>query len=136
MSSFTIKATTIDMPQQSLADFRWQHRLLVIHVDSANNLITIQNESQSHQNDFSDRKLLLLIHIKDKTWILNESTVHNVTPLLSNEVLKLINQNLDKVILIGLDGGIKNRYPAKTFSLQQALNEIDMMPMRLSEIDH
>ena len=135
LHTFTALATTKLISQDSLQNFRWQHRLLITQIDSKNELIKLQNEVQRHNNDFSDRRLLLLIHINDKTWILNESTTHSVSLLLSNEVLKVINQNLDKVILIGLDGGIKNRFPAKTFNLKQVFNEIDLMPMRRWEID-
>jgi hypothetical protein len=38
------------------------------------------------------------------------------------------------VMLVGLDGGIKSRYVADTFTLEQAFNEIDLMPMRRLEI--
>jgi hypothetical protein len=53
---------------------------------------------------------------------------------LSKEVSTLLCENQGMVILVGLDGGIKNRYVADTFTLEQAFNEIDLMPMRSLEI--
>lgn len=132
---YTAIATTKVMSQDSLTDFKWQHRLLITQVDTKSELSKLRDEIQYHSSDFDARKLLMLIRIKDKTWILDASTAQTVSPQLSDQVLETINQNLDKVLLIGLDGGIKNRYLANTFSLEQVFNEIDLMPMRRWEID-
>jgi hypothetical protein len=67
--------------------------------------------------------------------VIDISTTRIVSPQLSNEVLETINQNRNKVLLIGLDGSIKNSYPANTFNLEQVFNDIDLMPMRHREID-
>ena len=132
---YTAIPTTKVMSQDSLTDFKWQHRLLITQVDTKSELSKLRDEIQYHSSDFDARKLLMLIRIKDKTWILDASTAQTVSPQLSDQVLETINQNLDKVLLIGLDGGIKNRYLANTFSLEQVFNEIDLMPMRRWEID-
>ena len=131
----TAIATTKFISQNFLSDFKWQHRLLIIQVDSESKLSTLRDEIQYYSSDFDARKLLMLIRIKNKVWILDASTTQTVSPQLSEQVLETINQNLDKVLLIGLDGGIKNRYLANTFSLEQVFNEIDLMPMRRWEID-
>lgn len=131
----TAIATTKFISQNFLSDFKWQHRLLIIQVDSESKLSTLRDEIQYYSSDFDARKLLMLIRIKNKVWILDASTAQTVSPQLSEQVLETINQNLDNVLLIGLDGGIKNRYPANTFSLEQVFNEIDLMPMRRWEVD-
>ena len=71
-----------------------------------------------------------LVRVKNKTWVFNISTFKTASPQLNAEVLTTTEQNHGKVLLIGLDGGIKNRYPTQTFSLEQIFNEIDLMPMR------
>jgi hypothetical protein len=131
----TAIAKTKVMHLTSLTEFKWQNRLLIIQVNSKKELSQLQDEIYYHSSDFNDRKLLMLISINDKTWILDATTAQTVSPQLNHQVLKIINQNLDKVLLIGLDGGIKNRYTAKTFSLEQVFNDIDLMPMRSREID-
>jgi hypothetical protein len=131
----TTTATTKLMSQNTFIDFKWQHRLLITQVNSESELSKLHGEIQYHSSDFYARKLLMLIHIKDKTWIIDASTARTVSPQLNNEVLETINKNLDNVVFIGLDGGIKNRYPANAFSLEQVFNEIDLMPMRRREID-
>ncbi len=68
-----------------------------------------------------------------QSWSLAAAGVYKWQSQLSAEVLKSVEQNLDEVLLNGLDGGIKNRYPIQTFSLEQIFNEIDLMPMRRIE---
>jgi hypothetical protein len=131
----TAIAKTKVMYLTSLTEFKWQNRLLIIQVNSKKESSQLQDEIYYHSSDFNDRKLLMLISINDKTWILDATTAQTVSPQLNHQVLKIINQNLEKVLLIGLDGGIKNRYTAKTFSLEQVFNEIDLMPMRSRKTD-
>jgi hypothetical protein len=130
----TARATTEVMYQGSLTEFKWQNRLIIIQVNSKKELSQLQDEIYYHSSDFNACKLLMLISMNDKTWILDATTAQTVSPQLNHQVLKTINQNLEKVLLIGLDGGIKNRYTAKTFSLEQVFNDIDLMPMRRLEI--
>ena len=108
--------------------------MLITQVDTENELRQLREQIYYHSSDFSNRKLSMLVRIKDKTWIVNISTIQIASPLLSAEVLNIISQNLNKVLLIGLDGSIKHRYPTPTFSLQQVFNHIDLMPMRRGEL--
>ena len=133
--TFTAIATIKVISQDPLADFKWQHRLLITQLDTENELHQLREQIHYHSSDISTRKLLMLVRIKDKTWIVDALTIQSVSPLLSLEVLNIINQNLNKVLLIGLDGGIKHRYPTQTFNLQQVFNHIDLMPMRRGETD-
>jgi hypothetical protein len=126
-------AATKVTPQDSLTDFKWRHRLIITHVDSEIKWSKLQDKAQHHSHKFSARKLMWLVVVKNKTWVFNISTFKTASPLLSAEVLTIVEQNLGKVLLIGLDGGIKNRYPIQTFSLEQIFNEIDLMPMRRIE---
>jgi hypothetical protein len=123
------------MQPQSLAEFKWQHRLLITQVDSEMELIKLQDKILHHSNDFNARKLLLLVHIKDQTFILNTTTQQMASDSLHKEILITLKQNPNKSLLIGLDGGIKNHYPTKTFTAELAFDDIDLMPMRQAEID-
>jgi hypothetical protein len=127
------KVATKVTQQDSLTDFKWRHRLIITHVDSEIKWSKLQDEAQHHSHKFNARKLMWLVVVKNKTWVFNISTFKTASPLLSAEVLTIVEQNLGKVLLIGLDGGIKNRYPIQTFSLEQIFNDIDLMPMRRIE---
>jgi hypothetical protein len=98
-------------------------------------LITLQDKILHHSNDFNARKLLLLVHIKDQTFILNTTTQKMASGSLHKEILITLKQNPNKSLLIGLDGRIKNHYPTKTFTAELAFDDIDLMPMRQAEID-
>jgi hypothetical protein len=123
------------MQPQFLAEFKWQHRLLITQVDSEMELITLQDKILHHSNNFNARKLLLLVHIKDQTFILNTTTQQMASGSLHKEILITLKQNPNKSLLIGLDGGIKNHYSTKTFTAESAFDDIDLMPMRQAEID-
>ncbi len=130
LHTLTTTAATRVKPQDSLTDFKWRHRLIIAHVDSEIKLSKLQDEAQHHSHKFNARKLMWLVRVKNKTWVFNISTFKTASPQLNAEVLTTTEQNHGKVLLIGLDGGIKNRYPTQTFSLEQIFNEIDLMPMR------
>jgi hypothetical protein len=132
----TTKITTEIATENSLADLKWQHRLLITQIDTENELYNLRDKIQSHSNAFGASKLLMLIRIKNETWIVDASTARTASPQLNNEVLKIMNQNLNQVLLIGLDGGIKYRYPTDTFNLERVFNKIDSMPMRQAEINN
>lgn len=125
--------------QQSLSDFYWQNRLLITHIESDSSLQRWHKNIQQHISDIEARKLLILIHRNHKTFILNTmSTSSQPTELtsktLNNEVSDLLANHSEKVLLVGLDGGLRNRYDTKTFTLEKALTEIDLMPMRQWEV--
>ena len=121
--------------QQSMHDFKWKHRLLITTVTSDTELNQLQDEVRYHSPDINARKLLVVVHLKNKTYVIDASAPDAfskklASDLLSKEVSTLLCENKDMVMLVGLDGGIKNRYVADTFTLKQAFNEIDLMPMQ------
>ena len=121
--------------QQSMHDFKWKHRLLITTVTSDTELNQLQDEVRYHSPDINARKVLVVVHLKNKTYVIDASAPDAfskklASDLLSKEVSKLLCENEDMVMLVGLDGGIKNRYVADTFTLKQAFNEIDLMPMQ------
>jgi hypothetical protein len=125
--------------QQSIHDFKWKHRLLITQIVSDIELKHLQDKIRHHNRDVNARKLLVIVHLKHKTYVLdapatNAFSTELASEVLSKEVSKLLSKNQGKVLLIGLDGSIKSRFAADTFALEQALAEIDLMPMRRIEI--
>jgi hypothetical protein len=125
--------------QQSMHDFTWKHRLLVTTITSDTELNQLQKKIQYRNPDINVRKILVVVHLKNKTYVIDASAPDAfskklASEQLSKEVSTLLCENQGMVILVGLDGGIKNRYVADTFTLEQAFNEIDLMPMRSLEI--
>lgn len=119
---------------QSLLDFKWEYRLVVVFTDSddSEKFAAQKNELISQIQGFEDRKLKLIHAVPGKY---RQSLPVNSEWIADEE---LYSQMLDKesdfeVILIGLDGGVKLRQkdilePLQLFSL------IDSMPMRQAEM--
>jgi hypothetical protein len=81
----------------------------------------------------------VVVHLQNKTYIIDASAPDTsskklASDLLSKEAITLLCENQGMVMLVGLDGGIKSRYTADTFTLEQVFNEIDLMPIRRLEI--
>src|SRR5690606_36647291 len=57
-----------------------------------------------------------------------------VSPNLGPEIDRLLEGVADRLILIGLDGGVKRRYEAAEFSVSDLFADIDAMPMRRAEL--
>jgi hypothetical protein len=133
--SFSAIAEVHVYTQQSVHDFKWKHRLLIITVTSDIELNQLQDEVRYQSPDINARKLLVVVHLKNKTYVIDASAPDAfskklASDLLSKEVSTLLCENKGMVMLVGLDGGIKNRYVADTFTLEQAFKEIDLMPMQ------
>jgi hypothetical protein len=125
--------------QLSMHDYKWKHRLLITTVTSDTELNQLQDEVQYHNRDINARKIIVVVHLQNKTYIIDASAPDTsskklASDLLSKEAITLLSENQGMVMLLGLDGGIKSRYVADTFTLEQAFNEIDLMPMRRLEI--
>jgi hypothetical protein len=125
--------------QQSMHNYKWKHRLLITTVTSDTELNQLQDEVRYHNRDISARKILVVVHLKNKTYVIDASAPDTsskklASDLLSKEAITLLSENQGMVMLLGLDGGIKSRYVADTFTLEQAFKEIDLMPMRRLEI--
>ena len=125
--------------QQSMHDFKWKHRLLITTVTSDTELNQLQDEVRYHNRDINALKILVVVNLKNKTYVIDASAPGTFSKKLASDHLSkavstLLSENQGMVMLVGLDGGIKSRYIADTFTLEQAFNEIDLMPMRRLEI--
>jgi hypothetical protein len=137
--TFSAMAEVKVSTQQSMHDYKWKHRLLITTVTSDTELNQLQDEVQYHNRDINARKIIVVVHLQNKTYIIDASAPDTsskklASDLLSKEAITLLSENQGMVMLLGLDGGIKSRYVADTFTLEQAFNEIDLMPMRRLEI--
>jgi hypothetical protein len=137
--TFSAMAEVKVSTQQSMHDYKWKHRLLITTVTSDTELNQLQDEVQYHNRDINARKIIVVVHLQNKTYIIDASAPDTsskklASDLLSKEAITLLSENQGMVMLVGLDGGIKSRYVADTFTLEQAFKEIDLMPMRRLEI--
>jgi hypothetical protein len=137
--TFSAMAEVKVSTQQSMHDYKWKHRLLITTVTSDTELNQLQDEVQYHNRDINARKIIVVVHLQNKTYIIDASAPDTsskklASDLLSKEAITLLSENQGMVMLLGLDGGIKSRYVADTFTLEQAFKEIDLMPMRRLEI--
>lgn len=130
-----------NLPQyQTMYDLTWKHRVLVTQVTTETELKELQNDIGYYYEDTQVRKIILLVQFKNNTYTLvpaapNTFTQQQTSVSLSKEVAKMLSENHRKTLLIGLDGGIKSDYATKSFRLQQAFQDIDLMPMRRFELN-
>jgi hypothetical protein len=137
--TFSAMAEVNVSTQQSMHNYKWKHRLLITTVTSDTELNQLQDEVRHHNRDINARKIIVVVHLQNKTYIIDASAPDSsskklASDLLSKEAITLLCENQGMVMLVGLDGGIKSRYTADTFTLEQVFNEIDLMPIRRLEI--
>ncbi|MGB5263884.1 MAG: DUF4174 domain-containing protein [Lutimonas sp.] len=124
------------MVSQNLNEYRWKNRvLLLIGQDTGSSDFKVQmNLLRSNINDLEERKLVVL------TILPHEYTVglNEMSPWEKGDQVYLKygeKEESFKVLLIGLDGGVK--ISQKEPILVETLKEmIDIMPMRRSEIEN
>lgn len=123
---------------QNLNEHKWKHRILIIQASEefSDKYQDQLKEFNNLHNELKERKLVIYTIIGDKYKVTN---YHNKKSNNSWEVAnEFFGDLLDKnyafrVILIGLDGGIK--LEKTTVLTRKALfNIIDSMPMRMNEL--
>ena len=120
------------MLSQSLSEYQWKNRLIVIFTETSNSRefqkqMDILNQDQAGLND---RKLKVIHAIPDKHQIVfpEKSGWQN-----SNLYQKKESKIDFEVILIGLDGGVKLR-ETNPLEIEKLFDLIDSMPMRKAEM--
>lgn len=117
----------------NMSDYEWKNRVvLVLAEDNKNEKYHQQIKAlTAHKSELSNRKLLIIEIQRDKyrvkdgknTWIFSR-----------RPYVQYSNSHSDfQVLLVGLDGGIKERR-TDIFSAEELFQKIDAMPMRLSEL--
>ncbi|WP_166425634.1 DUF4174 domain-containing protein [Paraglaciecola sp. 20A4] len=120
--------------EDKLADFQWQNRVLLSQVASKAVLAKWQAYAAYQQVDLTARKLVVFVQVDKAVYRLAPQQDQLTSVHLRQDILTLLNRHADTVLLIGLDGGIKQYYPLNDFSLEQVFADVDLMPMRKAEI--
>lgn len=130
------------LPAQNLdlSEFEWKNRVLLTVSNSNSSLLASEQMTvfNSNAKGFKERKLILFeiqperyrkITVNDMSIIKTDWKYSN-KPFLKYKLKKA----RFKVLLIGLDGGIKNTKTNKIFTQRDLFAIIDGMPMRKREL--
>ena len=123
------------MPAQNLDQYRWENRLVLLLTPTTDNTI-LQEQLRIFAADpdgLTERKLQI-IQLSPKQIRLGYDQAKGWKPSNSKLYQQYHTKNRSfEAILIGLDGGIKER-DTKPFTLDRLYAWIDAMPMRRAEI--
>lgn len=112
----------------SLSEARWEHRVILVSTTSSEVASHLKQQLSAYPELRAERKLIGIIKSPD-------GILQIGNPNLSiNSAAPTLTSAQDTVLLIGLDGGIKHRYPAETFDIDVMFSHIDAMPMRRAEM--
>ena len=123
-----ITLTTQGAGMNSLSDYQWKNRLILVQATDGNagEIDTLR----SARAEVDDR---------DIVWFVNTgadlvSNQDGVSSSLESEIKALLDQfrSDERVLLIGKDGGMKSREPS--LDLDAIFRRIDRMPMRMREM--
>lgn len=129
---------TLSSFAQNLNTHKWKNRILIIQSNTGNNPYyqSQLEEFKNTKNDFKERKLVLYTILNNqykKTDYTKNTTNENwlTTDLFHKNTLD--KKDNFKILLIGLDGGIKLNQN-HILKKNELLNLIDAMPMRAAEL--
>ena len=123
-----ITLTTQGAGMNSLSDYQWKNRLILVQAADKNGgeIDTLR----SARAEVDDRDII---------WFVNTgadlvSNQDGVSSSLESEIKALLDQfrSDERVLLIGKDGGMKSREPS--LDLDAIFRRIDRMPMRMREM--
>ena len=123
-----ITLTTQGAGMNSLSDYQWKNRLILVQATDEN--VGEIDTLRSARAEVDDR---------DIVWFVNTgadlvSNQDGVSSSLESEIKALLDQfrSDERVLLIGKDGGMKSREPS--LDLDAIFRRIDRMPMRMREM--
>ena len=122
------------MNAQDLKKHQWENRLILVLAKTPENLEFQKqlNELKAHEDGLKDRKLIVY-RITPQSYATGflKRTEWSQKATLFNDFMK--NNDRFKVLLIGLDGGIKLK-ASKVVTAKTLFKTIDAMPMRRTEL--
>ena len=123
---------------QNLIDHRWQDRILIIQAsDELSDKYGIQlQEFKDVEKELMERKLVIYEIVGDEYKMTNyQNKKFSNSWKMSRDIFgDLLNRNDEfRVILIGLDGGVKLDRTT-VLKRKDLFNIIDSMPMRMNEL--
>lgn len=130
ISSFMNELVAKDADEVSLSSFKWQHRLVIANVSDQTSLLTTLKTWPAEQ--LNDRKLKVFLLDKNQTFHVSSDATLSQVQLNKNELDSIAVGN-ETIALIGLDGGVKARFPVAEFNPTTINQIIDSMPMRMAE---
>ena len=121
-------------------EFEWENRIILVNATLDNNgSRNTELQTLLGQNvEIEDRDIIwFFISSKPNSSNQNEfniqtNSTRKLTPTFKNQIYSLVQNKSQQIILIGKDGGIKSR--SKTLNLSDLFSQIDMMPMRMLEM--
>ena len=123
-----ITLTTQGAGMNSLSDYQWKNRLILVQAtdENAGEIDTLRSARAA-------------VDDRDIVWFVNTgadlvSNQEGVSSSLESEIKALLDQfrSDERVLLIGKDGGMKSREPS--LDLDAIFRRIDRMPMRMREM--
>jgi len=131
--------TAMTLHAQDLQKHQWEHRILIVHTTDADSekFVDQLQAFNGQEKGLIERKLILYKIIGNQLELLD---FKNSRPLDSGTISEnfiykyLQNTNDFKIILLGLDGGIKLQQES-ILSIDTLFNTIDAMPMRQREMN-
>lgn len=115
----------------TLDTFRWENRLIVVFAQAAE-VAALEAQFSAENDAIVERDILWFIIADDTvttnyTGPLTAALAHNLRTQFARQT------NAQDVVLIGKDGGIKNRL--STLDSTAIYGQIDQMPMRRAEME-
>jgi uncharacterized protein DUF4174 len=116
-----------------LEALRWRNRILLVRAGQATEFARSLSAT-APQAALEDRDLMVFVESAEGRWTaaagssLSRKLARDITRFLKDAALS----DEDQVLLIGKDGGLKERY--RTFDLEAISAHIDQMPMRRREM--
>ena len=130
---FLLITSSTAIMAQDLFGYRWENRILLLITDETNNEAVDKQISEFRESakKLEDRRLLVFLVTKDRTFmgLAFDESINNDTLYKKYKV----SRNPFEMVLIGLDGGVKERY-TEYQALENILALIDGMPMRREEL--
>lgn len=118
--------------ETELASLVWQNRVVIGNPKSQHSQQALIELLETFEAQVDARKLIFILPVKDK-WL---GFPKKQLSFSSQSIeAKLASPSAKEYILIGLDGGVKQRFNATEFDLEQIFNLIDIMPMRRQELE-
>lgn len=126
---------------QDLSKHQWNDRILLVISEDfktdqiPNTYLNQVNELQNHIDGLADRKIVIYYILPNEYRCVNTRNRNETSWIKSDSLFSLYHQEKTpfKVVLIGLDGSIKETR-TNLFSTQELFTIIDGMSMRKAEI--
>ncbi|MDX1588299.1 MAG: DUF4174 domain-containing protein [Oleiphilaceae bacterium] len=115
---------------ETLADLQWKHRIILVNASGPSQAETAVETLRSARGEVEDRDILWFV-VTDNSLASNRPDPGKAMERSVRETLTSRSGG-QSVILIGKDGGVKDR--SESLDLERIFSVIDRMPMRVREM--